>query len=79
MNEPRPLDLDLIAFGLERRATSALTLPHPRARLRLFVLKPLGEIAADLILPGQCNTVAELLEALISKETGHHSGTARWH
>src|SRR2546423_2166144 len=30
-NEPRPLDLDLIVFGLEIRNSEALILPHPRA------------------------------------------------
>ena len=64
INEPRPLDLDLIAFGRETRRTSGLTLPHPRAHKRLFVLGPLAEIAPGLILPGQGKTVAELLEGL---------------
>jgi len=62
-NEPRPLDLDLIAFGAETRDTAALTLPHPRATGRRFVLEPLAEIAPDLILPGQVRTVAELRAA----------------
>ncbi len=64
MNEPRPLDLDIIAFGSERRATGELTLPHPRAHLRRFVLEPLSEIAPELVLPGQTKTVAELLTAV---------------
>lgn len=64
LNEPRPLDLDLIAFGLETRDTPELILPHPRAHLRRFVLQPLSEIAPDLILPGQGKTVAELLAGL---------------
>ena len=68
-NEPRPLDLDLIAFGNETRATPELTLPHPRAHLRRFVLQPLNEIAPDLILPGQTQTVAQLLAALPADET----------
>lgn len=63
-NEPRPLDLDLIAFGSETRNTPELTLPHPRAHLRRFVLEPLCEIAADLVLPGQSRDVRELLAAL---------------
>lgn len=67
-NEPRPLDLDLIAFGSEVRATDELTLPHPRARVRRFVLSPLSELAPDLILPGQGRTVAELLDALTTTE-----------
>jgi 2-amino-4-hydroxy-6-hydroxymethyldihydropteridine diphosphokinase len=64
LNEPRPLDLDLIAFGNERRATRELTLPHPRAHERRFVLQPLSEIAPDLILPGQTKSVTELLQRL---------------
>jgi 2-amino-4-hydroxy-6-hydroxymethyldihydropteridine diphosphokinase len=61
LNEARPLDLDLIAFGNEVRATKELTLPHPRAHERRFVLQPLSEIAPDLILPGQQKTIQELL------------------
>jgi len=68
LNEPRPLDLDLIAFGSEVRNSPQLTLPHPRAHLRRFVLQPLSEIAPELILPGQTRTVLELLAALPAGE-----------
>ncbi len=61
LNEPRPLDLDLIAFGAEQRSSPALTLPHPRARERAFVLRPLVEIVPDFILPGERRTIRELL------------------
>lgn len=64
MNEPRPLDLDLIAFDYATRNTQRLILPHPRAHERRFVLQPLAEIAPDFILPGQSKPVAQLLEAL---------------
>ena len=64
LNEPRPLDLDLIAFGCETRATPELTLPHPRVHERRFVLQPLSEFAPDLILPGQKKTVLQLLGEL---------------
>jgi MAF protein/2-amino-4-hydroxy-6-hydroxymethyldihydropteridine diphosphokinase len=64
LNEPRPLDLDLIAFGSETRAGKEFTLPHPRAHQRRFVLQPLSEIAPDLILPGQKKTVLQLLGEL---------------
>ena len=60
-NAPRAIDLDLIAFGIETRATPTLTLPHPRAHQRAFVLAPLAEIAPGLVLPGQQKTVTELL------------------
>jgi len=64
MNEARPLDLDLIAFGAEVRTRPDLVVPHPRAHLRRFVLAPLAEVAPDFVLPGQTATVAELLNAL---------------
>ncbi len=64
LNEPRPLDLDLIALDDEVRSTPELTLPHPRAHLRRFVLQPLSEIAPDLLLPGQRQTVRQLLSCL---------------
>jgi 2-amino-4-hydroxy-6-hydroxymethyldihydropteridine diphosphokinase len=69
LNEPRPLDLDLITFGTATRNTPALILPHPRAHQRRFVLQPLAEIAPDLILAGQTKTVAALLAALDTNET----------
>lgn len=68
LNEARPLDLDLIAFGNETRATPELTLPHPRAHLRQFVLQPLAEIAPDLVLPGQEASAKKLLSQLTSDE-----------
>jgi 2-amino-4-hydroxy-6-hydroxymethyldihydropteridine diphosphokinase len=68
LNEPRPLDLDLIAFGGETRDALDLVLPHPRAHLRKFVLLPLAEIAPDLVLAGQGKTVAQLLSGLASNE-----------
>jgi len=64
LNEPRPLDLDLIAFASETRAGKDLMLPHPRAHERCFVLQPLSEIAPDLILPGRKKTVSQLLKEL---------------
>jgi 2-amino-4-hydroxy-6-hydroxymethyldihydropteridine diphosphokinase len=67
-NEPRPLDLDLIAFGNEIRNSPELILPHPRAHLRKFVLQPLGEIAPGFILPNQAKTVSQLIAELSSGE-----------
>jgi 2-amino-4-hydroxy-6-hydroxymethyldihydropteridine diphosphokinase len=64
LNEPRPLDLDLIAFADARRNVQELILPHPRAHERRFVLQPLAELAPDFILPGQEKTVAQLLDEL---------------
>jgi len=68
-NEPRVIDLDLIAFGGQTFQTPDLVLPHPRARMRRFVLEPLAQIAPEFIFPGQNKTVAELLSVLASSET----------
>ena len=68
LNEPRPLDLDLITFRDEIRQSETLVLPHPRAHLRRFVLQPLAEIAPDLVLPNQQKTVTELLRGLPNNE-----------
>jgi 2-amino-4-hydroxy-6-hydroxymethyldihydropteridine diphosphokinase len=44
---PRTLDIDLIAYDDVTRTTPTLTLPHPRALERAFVLLPLSEIALE--------------------------------
>ena len=63
-NEPRKIDLDLIAFGDEQRNAETLILPHPRAHERQFVLSPLAEIAPGLTFSGQTKTVQTLLDEL---------------
>jgi 2-amino-4-hydroxy-6-hydroxymethyldihydropteridine diphosphokinase len=67
-NGPRPLDLDLILFGQETRATPVLCLPHPRALERRFVLAPLAELMPELVFPGEFRTVAACLAGLNSQE-----------
>jgi len=64
LNEPRVMDLDLLAFGPETTVSPDLVLPHPRALARRFVLQPWSEIAPDFIFPGRNKTVAELLREL---------------
>lgn len=52
-NAPRTIDLDLIAFDAQVLAFESLTLPHPRAHERAFVLIPLCEIDGTVLLgPG---------------------------
>jgi 2-amino-4-hydroxy-6-hydroxymethyldihydropteridine diphosphokinase len=68
-NEPRLLDLDLIAFGSLTLNSPELILPHPRAHLRWFVLKPMSEVASDFFLPGQTKTVRQLLDALPTEKS----------
>jgi 2-amino-4-hydroxy-6-hydroxymethyldihydropteridine diphosphokinase len=59
-NAPRTLDLDLIAHGRKVIDTPALTLPHPRAHERLFVMGPLTQIAPAWRHPVLGRTAAEL-------------------
>ena len=56
--KPRPLDLDILLYGDERRGDRHLTLPHPRLGERGFVLAPLAELAPDLVLPDSGETAA---------------------
>lgn len=61
LNEARPLDLDLIAWGDLMLETPRLTLPHPRTHQRRFVLAPLAELVPHRVIAGLGRTVAELL------------------
>lgn len=47
-NGPRTIDIDLIDFGGIKMDTPELTLPHPRAKERDFVLTPLAELGIAL-------------------------------
>jgi 2-amino-4-hydroxy-6-hydroxymethyldihydropteridine diphosphokinase len=57
---PRTLDIDVVDFGGERSDDPQLTLPHPRAHERAFVLGPWRDVDPDAALPGH-GPVAELL------------------
>jgi 2-amino-4-hydroxy-6-hydroxymethyldihydropteridine diphosphokinase len=64
VNAPRPLDMDIIYYGIERFDQMGLIIPHPRAHARRFVLEPLSHLRPDLVLPGQTKTIAEFLTEL---------------
>ena len=49
---PRLIDLDLLVHGTERVAEEGITVPHPGVAERAFVLVPLAEISAGLVVPG---------------------------
>ncbi len=62
VNAARVLDLDLIAWDDEIVASPTLTLPHPRAALRAFVLAPLRDVAPDWRHPVLRETATILLQ-----------------
>jgi 2-amino-4-hydroxy-6-hydroxymethyldihydropteridine diphosphokinase len=66
---PRTLDIDIIACGDEISQEPELTLPHPRAHERAFVLLPWHDVDPAATLPGY-GLVADLVASL-------GSGTAR--
>ena len=68
-NAPRELDLDLLLFGDVVRRTERLTLPHPRALARGFVMTPAAEAAPEWAWPGTGRTIADIARGLLTDET----------
>jgi len=60
---PRTLDIDIISYSGEVSGDPVLTLPHPRAHERAFVLAPWHDIDARAELPGR-GAVSDLLAGL---------------
>jgi 2-amino-4-hydroxy-6-hydroxymethyldihydropteridine diphosphokinase len=56
----RTLDLDILVYGQSIVTTAQLTLPHPRAHERAFVLAPLADLNPNLSIPGH-GVVSDLL------------------
>lgn len=61
---PRTIDLDLLFFGGQIIEEPHLTVPHPRAAERRFVMAPLAELAPAGVHPILKKTFAELLQRL---------------
>ncbi len=59
----RCIDIDILLFENHLSNTEKLTIPHPRAHLRNFVLYPLNDIATHLHFPNFKRSVKELLAA----------------
>lgn len=64
-NAARTLDLDLIAHGRTVIDAPGLTLPHPRAHERLFVMGPLAEVAPFWMHPTLRLTAATLASTAV--------------
>lgn len=64
---PRTIDIDILAFGSMAINQPELTIPHPRLGERAFALLPLAEIAPDLQLPGESETVQKKADILAAQ------------
>jgi 2-amino-4-hydroxy-6-hydroxymethyldihydropteridine diphosphokinase len=60
---PRTLDIDIVSYDGQVSSDPELTLPHPRAHERAFVLVPWHDIEPGAELPGR-GPVSRLLDGL---------------
>ena len=59
--QSRLIDIDIVIYDDKVMATEDLTIPHERYNQRMFVLKPLAQIAANIYDPVQGKTIKQLL------------------
>ncbi len=65
---PRKIDLDIVLYGGRIVEDDKLVIPHPRMHEREFVLRPMNEIAPDVIHPERRKTIQELFEELETQQ-----------
>lgn len=68
VNAARRLDLDLVAVGDLVRDTPDPIVPHPRAHLRAFVLRPLADVAPGWIHPVLGKSVEDMMAGLPAQD-----------
>lgn len=66
-NAPRTIDLDLLLYADLQIHEPGLIVPHPRMHEREFVLRPLAEIAPELIHPITKKSIGEIWNDVKSK------------
>lgn len=58
---PRPIDLDILLYGDRVISTDRLKIPHPEMSNRWFVMKPLADLAPDVVHPVLGKNIKEML------------------
>lgn len=71
----RQIDIDILFYDNNILKTDNMTIPHPLAHRRCFVLVPMLEIADDFIHPLFSKTISELYEEIEDPETVYLYGT----
>ena len=67
-NGPRMVDLDIVYFADAAYESARLTVPHPRRLERIFVLKPLADLAPDFVDPESGRRIADHLHDLTAAD-----------
>jgi 2-amino-4-hydroxy-6-hydroxymethyldihydropteridine diphosphokinase len=76
-NGPRTLDLDILLLGDLEIREPGLVIPHPRLAERAFVLVPLCEIAAEVVVPGRGLTVEQLFARWLQGQKNESDAVVR--
>jgi 2-amino-4-hydroxy-6-hydroxymethyldihydropteridine diphosphokinase len=64
----RTMDIDILFYGDQIISESGLKVPHPRLHQRVFVLKPMMDVAPEWIHPAFDLTIGELYKHLKQDE-----------
>jgi 2-amino-4-hydroxy-6-hydroxymethyldihydropteridine diphosphokinase len=67
-NEPRVIDLDLLAYNDQSFETADLVLPHPRLHQRAFVLLPIQDIAPKWSHPVSGLPLADMIATIPAEQ-----------
>jgi 2-amino-4-hydroxy-6-hydroxymethyldihydropteridine diphosphokinase len=74
---PRALDIDVLLYDAAIVDLPNLRIPHERLAERAFVLRPLADLDAELLVPGLDRTVGQLLDS--ADATGlRHVSDVNW-
>ena len=73
---PRTIDVDIVAMQGIEQTEQRLTIPHPRATERDFVMVPLADIASDLVLGGK--TVGQWVADMKADQLELESTSGNW-
>ena len=72
--QSRLIDIDILLYDDTIMTIENLTIPHERYHQRMFVLKPLSQIAANFRDPVQCKTIKQLFTECIDQSAIHLYG-----